>query len=41
MFCHDSLEKAAAPDRAISAVSSDLAIILDPEAYPAPDLNEY
>src|SRR6266404_4210203 len=40
MFCHDSLEKAAAiraaPDRAISGVSSDLAIILDCEVYPAP-----
>src|SRR5437588_4809668 len=40
MFCHDSLEKTAAiraaPDRAISGVSSDLAVILDCEVYPAP-----
>jgi len=39
------LEKAAAiraaPDRVISGVSSDLAIIFDCEVYPAPDLNEY
>jgi hypothetical protein len=45
MFWHDSLEKPAAiraaPDQAISGVSSDLAIILDCEIYPAPDLNEY
>jgi len=37
MFCHDSLEKAAAihaaPDRAISGVSCDLAIIFDCEVY--------
>ena len=40
LFCHDSLEKAAAihaaPDRAISGVSCDLAIIFDCEVYPAP-----